>query len=434
MDMSLKQRQKFIKSLSDEEYTAINWFYVLIAREKQLPPAGDWFTWLIRSGRGFGKTRTGAEWVIERARSGYKRLALIGQTKADVRDTMIEVEESSIMNVSPPWFMPEYQPSKRRMVWPNGSIATVYSGDEPDQLRGPQHDTVWMDELAKFKYPQKTWDNMELGLRLGDNPQVLCSTTPRPIPIIKQLVSDPETVDITGTTYENIANLSPQFIKRIVKRYEGTRIGKQELHGLILDDDPRALWNRDLLEETRVTEYPDLFKIVVAIDPHATSGQTGIIVTGVAQIFDDLHAFVLDDVTPPEGVKPHVWATAAIAAFNKWNADVIIAEINNGGDMVERVIRTVPGGKYVPYQVVRATRGKYTRAEPVSSLFEQGNAHMVGYLADLEDQLCSWVPGDDSPDRLDALVWSVYGLGMVDELTPVPGVVTYDEYTTISPY
>ena len=293
MAMSLETRQEFIKSLSDEEYTAVNWFYVLIARDKQLPPVGDWFTWLIRSGRGFGKTRTGAEWVIERARSGYKRIALIGQTKADVRDTMIEVEESSIMNVSPPWFMPEYQPSKRRVVWPNGAIATVYSGDEPDQLRGPQHDTVWMDELAKFRYPQKTWDNMEFGLRLGDNPQVLSSTTPRPIPIIKQLLNDPETIDITGTTYENITNLSPRFIKRIVKRYEGTRIGKQELHGLILDDDPRALWNRDLLESTRVTEYPDLFKIVVAIDPAASSGQTGIIVAGVAQIFDDLHAFVL---------------------------------------------------------------------------------------------------------------------------------------------
>ena len=244
--MSLESRQEMVRNLSDEQYKAVNWFYVLNARDKQLPPEGDWFTWLIRSGRGFGKTRTGAEWIIERVRSGFMRLALIGQTKADVRDTMVELEESSIMNISPPWFMPEYQPSKRRVVWPTGAIATIYSGDEPDQLRGPQHDTVWIDELAKFKYPQKTWDNMEFGLRLPPDPKVFVSTTPRPIPIIKQLIADPETVDITGTTYENIANLSPQFIKRIVKRYEGTRIGKQELHGLILDDDPRALWNRDI--------------------------------------------------------------------------------------------------------------------------------------------------------------------------------------------
>ena len=411
--MSLENRQKFTTNLSDEEFQAINWFYVLNARDKQIPPTGDWFTWLIRSGRGFGKTRSGAEWVAERARSGFKRIALIGQTKADVRDTMIEVEESSILNVSPPWFMPEYQPSKRRLVWPNGAIGTIYSGDEPGQLRGPQHDSAWVDELSKFKYPQQTWDNMELGLRLPPDPQVLVTTTPRPIPIIKQLIADSETVDITGATYENIDNLSPQFIKRVVKRYEGTRIGKQELHGLILDDDPRALWGRELLEKTRVTEIPDLYKIVVAIDPAASSGQTGIIVAGVARIGDELHGYVLDDVTAPEGAKPDVWATAAISAFHKWDANAIIAEVNNGGDMVEGVIRMVPGGKYVPYEVVRATRGKYVRAEPVSALFEQLKGHMVGYYSDLEDQLCSWVPGDDSPDRLDAMVWAFTSLDLV---------------------
>ena len=423
-----------VKSLSLDEYQAVNWFYAVEARDKQLPPAGDWFTWLIRSGRGFGKTRTGAEWIIEQARLGYRRLALIGQTKADVRDTMIEVEESSILNVSPDWFMPEYQPSKRRVVWPNGAIATVYSGDEPDQLRGPQHEKAWMDELAKFKYPQQTWDNMEFGLRLGDNPQVAVTTTPRPIPIIKKIIADSETVDITGTTYENFENLSPQFIKRIVKRYEGTQLGKQELHGLILDDDPRALWIRNLLEETRVTEYPDLFYVVVAVDPQATTGQTGIIVIGIAKILDDFHIYILDDATTPEGAKPEVWGTAAVASFHKWNADVIIGEINNGGDMIERVIRTIPGGRYVSYQTVRATRGKYTRAEPVSSLFQQGNAHMVGFYAELEDQLCSWVPGDDSPDRLDAMVWGAYGTGILESWEPGSAVVTQEDYTAISPY
>lgn len=338
------------------------------------------------------------------------------------------------MNISPDWFMPEYQPSKRRVEWPNGAIATIYSGDEPDQLRGPQHDTVWIDELAKFKYPQQTWDNMEFGLRLPPDPRVFVSTTPRPIPIIKQLISDPETIDITGTTYENIDNLSPQFIKRVVKRYEGTRIGKQELHGLILDDDPRALWGRDLLDKTRVTEYPDLFKIVVAIDPAASSGQTGIIVAGIAQIMDDYHAYILDDVTTPEGAKPNIWGTAAVAAYHKWGANEIIAEVNNGGDMIERVIRTIPGGQYVPYGVVRATRGKYTRAEPASTLFEQERAHMVGYYADLEDQLCSWVPGDASPDRLDSMVWAIYGLGIIEGLEQQSGVIVGDDYVSISPY
>jgi len=291
-----------------------------------------------------------------------------------------------------------------------------------------------MDELAKFKYPEQTWDNMEFGLRLGDNPQVAVTTTPRPIPIIKKIIADTETVDITGTTYENFANLSPQFIKRVVKRYEGTQLGKQELHGLILDDDPRALWSRDLLEKTRVTEHPDLFLIVVAIDPHATSGQTGIIVVGIAQILDDFHIYILDDATPPEGAKPEMWGGAAVATYNKWKADVIIGEINNGGDMIERVIRTIPGGRYVSYQTVRATRGKHTRAEPVSSLFQQGNAHMVGFYAELEDQLCSWVPGDDSPDRLDAMVWGAYGTGILESWEPDSAVVTQEEYTAISPY
>lgn len=405
--------ERLIKSLSPDEYRAVNWFYVLQAREKQLPPEGEWFYWLIRSGRGFGKTKTGAEFVIERARSGFKHIALIGQTKADVRDTMIEVGESSILRCSPPWFMPEYQPSKRRLVWPNGAIATAYSGDEPDQLRGPQHDTAWVDELAKFRYPDETLENLELGLRIGRRPQAIVTTTPRPIPVIRRLVSDPQTVDVTGTTYENVDNLSPAFITRVIKRYEGTRLGQQELHGLILDDDPRALWNRALLEETRATQYPDLHRIVVAVDPHATSGQTGIIVCGIAYADGQLHGYVLDDTTSEEGAKPAVWGKAAVAAYHKWQADMIVGEINNGGDMIEHVIRSVSGGEYVPYKTVRASRGKYTRAEPISAAFEQRRGHMVGYYADLEDELCTWIPGEDSPNRLDAMVWAFTELDIV---------------------
>ncbi|CUS05417.2 conserved protein of unknown function [Candidatus Promineifilum breve] len=291
-------------------------------------------------------------------------------------------------------------------MWPNGSAATIYSGDEPDQLRGPQHHRAWVDELAKFRYPQETWDMLEMGLRLGDSPQVVVTSTPRPIPIIKRLVADSQTVVTTGSTYENKENLSERFIQRVVERYEGTRLGQQELHGQILDDDPRALWNRALLETSRVTQTPDLYRIIVAIDPPATTGQAGIIVAGVGRIDDQDHVYVLDDVTTEEGAKPDVWASAAVGAYHKWGADTLVAEINNGGDMVERVIRTVPGGKVVNYQTVRATRGKYTRAEPVCALWEQGRAHMVGYYSDLEEQLCSYVPGEsDSPDRLDAMVW-----------------------------
>jgi phage terminase large subunit-like protein len=406
MAMSPGHRAKFISDLSDDEYQAVDWFYVQEAREKQIPPGGDWFCWLLLSGRGFGKTRTGAEWVKAWARSGVEHIAIIGQTKGDVRDTMVEQGDSSIMKVSDPWFMPEYQPSKRRLVWPNGSVATIYSGDEPDQLRGPQHHRAWVDELAKFRYPQETWDMLEMGLRLGTSPQVVVTSTPRPIPVIKRLLADPQTAVTTGSTYENKDNLSSRFIQRVIDRYEGTRLGQQELYGQILDDDPRALWNRDTLETSRVTSFPDLFRIVVAVDPHATSGQTGIVVVGASWAGEQLHVYVLDDATPEEGAKPELWGRSAISAYNKWHADTLVAEINNGGDMVENVIRTIPGGQQVRYETVRATRGKYTRAEPVSALWEQGRGHMVGYYADLEDQLCTYVPGEnDSPDRLDAMVW-----------------------------
>jgi len=411
--MSNEARTAFISGLSDEEFDALNWFYIFEARDKQLPPLGSWFCWFLRSGRGFGKTRSGSEWVLQCVDDGYKRIALIGQTKADVRDTMIEIESSSIMKVAPDRLRPDYQPSKRRLVWANGAIATVYSGDEPDQLRGPQHDKAWVDELAKFKYPETTWDNMELGLRLGDDPQVLVTTTPRPLAIIKRLLSESSTVDVTGSTFENVDNLSPRFIQRITARYEGTRLGQQELYGEILDDHPNALWSRDILEASRVTDHDDLHRVIVSIDPAASTGQTGIVVVGAANVVGLGHGYIIDDVTTPEGAKPEAWARAAVAAYNKWSADWIVAEVNNGGDMVEQVIRSVPGGSSVAYKTVRATRGKHTRAEPISALFEQGRGHMVGYYTDLEDQLCSWVPGDASPDRLDAMVWAFTALGII---------------------
>lgn len=412
------KRQEILDSLTPPQKQALLYHWPFWARPKQLPPPGDWFCWFIRAGRGFGKTRTGAEWVRDCAWLEPKYpIALVGQTKADVRDTMVEVGESSILKISPPWFKPDYEPSKRRLTWPNGAIAIIYSGDEPDQLRGPQHGKAWVDELAKYKYPKETWDNLEMGLRLGDHPQVAVTTTPRPIPIIKQLLKDSGTVDVTGSSYENYHNLSPRYIARIILRYEGTTLGRQELHAAILDDNPRALWQRIRIEELRVTRTIELIRIVVAIDPQASQGEdaaeTGIVVVGLGR---DEHCYVLDDLTISGS--PDTWAKQAVTAYFKYKADRVIGEVNNGGDMVETTVRTVD--KNVPFTQVRASRGKQTRAEPVAALYEQGKVHHVGQFAELEDQMCQWVPGDeDSPDRMDALVWAVTEL-VLDE----PGELT----------
>ena len=342
---------------------------------------------------------------------------------------MIEIAGSSILKISPPWFKPVYESSKRRLTWPNGVTATAFSGDEPDQLRGPEHGAVWIDELAKMQYPQETWDNMEFGLRLGDKPQVVITTTPRPIPIIKKLVADSGIVDMVVSTFANLPNLAPAFIKRVLAKYEGTRLGRQELHGEILGDVVGALWSIALLEKTRVVQFPPLHRIVVAIDPHATSGQTGIVAAGIARDLQGvIHGYTLEDATSAEGAKPAVWGQAAVTAYHKWKADAIVAEINHGGDMIENVIRNVQGGRNVSYKTVRATRGKYTRAEPVSNLFDQGRAHHVGYFPDLEDELTSWVPGEDSPNRLDAEVWAYTELMLGGPDTLTAGVNPLADY------
>ncbi len=356
-------------------------------------------------------TRSGAEWVRQKVQEGHRRIAIVGQTKADVRDTMVELGDSSLLNVHPDHERPEYEPSKRRVTWPNGAVAIIYSGDEPDQLRGPQHDSAWVDELAKFKYPTETWDNLEMGLRLGDNPQVCVTTTPRPIPIIKQLIEDPDTVDVKGHSKENINNLSERYIERIIGRYEGTRLGRQELEGEILDDNPNALWKRSMIENCRATQHPQLTRIVIAVDPPATKSDTsdeaGIVAVGFGI---DERGYILEDAS--RKASPEEWAKAAITLYHKYEADRIIGEVNNGGDMVESVIRSVD--KTVSYKSVRASRGKQIRAEPISSLYEQGKVSHVGTFPELEDQLCEWQPGDDSPDRLDALVWGCTEL-MLDE-------------------
>ena len=397
-----EERDKILNSLTKEEAEDILYDWEVWARPKQLPPPGDWLTWMILTGRGWGKTRAGSEWVNDQAKKGAKHIALIGQTKADVRDTMIELGPASILKVSNPKFRPEYEPSKRRLTWPNGCVGTIYSGDEPDQVRGPSHDRTWMDELAKFKYPQQIWDNLMFGLREGEDMRILVTTTPRPIAIIKNLIKDPNTIPVRGSTYENKDNLPKKYFDYVIAPYVGTRLGQQEIEGKILEDNPNALWTRKIIDDNRVSKVPELIRIVVAVDPEATdtetSAETGIIAGGLGT---DGHGYVLNDATIKGS--PDTWGKAVVAEYYKFGADRIVAEVNNGGDMVKFVIHTID--KDVSYKDVHAAKGKHTRAEPVSALYEQGRIHHVGNFPDLEEQLCEWVPGDKSPDRLDANVW-----------------------------
>lgn len=350
----------------------------------------------------------------------------MARTASDVRDVIVE-GESGILAIHAPGERPLWNPSRRRLEWPNGAIATTYSADEPDQLRGPQHDAAWCDELAAWRYPD-AWNQLRFGLRLGESPRVVVTTTPRPTKIVRDLLADPSTAITRGRTYDNRANLAAAFFDAILRQYEGTRLGRQEIAGEVLDDAPGALWRRDAIDATRVVKAPDLRRVVVAIDPAVTSSdasdETGIVVAGVDARGD---GYVLDDLTGR--YKPHEWAAVAVNAYRRHNADRIVAEVNNGGEMVEHTVRTVD--RSVAYKSVHASRGKAIRAEPVAALYEQGRVHHVGSLASLEDQLCGWDPGADarSPDRLDALVWALTEL-MVGAPTPVRRGAAADKFST----
>lgn len=399
------ERKKILSEFTDKELEVLEYDWEFWARQNQKTPEGKWLTWLILAGRGFGKTRTGAEQILKWQREGYKRFALVAQTPAEARDVMIE-GESGILACAPPNNKPLYEPSKRRITWKNGAIATIYSGENPELLRGPQHDKAWVDELAKYKYPEETWDNLMFGLRLGDNPQALVSTTPKPVKLIKSLIADTDTFVTRGSTYDNICNLAESFIKTVIKKYENTRLGRQELYAEVLDDNPNALWKREDIEKTRIKpeQLPELIRIVVGVDPAVTSGteadDTGIVVAGMD---NNHHGYILDDKTLK--ASPDGWAKAAVNAYHKWKADRIIGEANNGGDMIEFVIKSVD--RDVSYRKVTATRGKMLRAEPIAALYEQGKIHHVGYFGDLEDQYCEWQPGDKSPNNMDAAVWAL---------------------------
>jgi predicted phage terminase large subunit-like protein len=396
------------------------------ARPSQLPPPGDWNGWLLMAGRGFGKTRTGAEWVKELVETGAARhIALVGPTAGDVRDVMVE-GPAGILAVSSPWCRPEYESSKRRLTWPNGVAASTFSSEEADRLRGPQHDALWADELASWKDAQSTWDMAMFGLRVGRHPRWLVTTTPRPIKLIKELLAreGKDVVVTRGSTFANSANLAPTFLETIRKRYENTRLGRQELNAELLEDVPGALWQLDWLDRDRVARAPELKRVVVAIDPAVSnnegSDQTGIIVAGV-DADKDKHAYIIEDLSGRYA--PHEWAAKAVNAYQRHRADRIVAEKNNGGDMVENTIRMV--SRNVSFKAVHASRGKVTRAEPISALYEQRKIHHVGALSALEDEMCAFTSDFDrgragySPDRVDALVWALTELMLGEEHQPV---------------
>ena len=383
------------------------------AREKQIPPETAWFVWLLRTGRKWGKTRTAAEYVIDQAQFGNKHwIALVSDTAADVRDIMVE-GESGILTISPPWFRPNYEPSKRRLTWPNGAQASAYSAEDPEQLRGPGHDLAWCDELAKWKHQRDAWDNLMFGLTLGDDPHCVVTTTPRPTPLVKELSKREDVALVRGHTDENLDNLADSVIETIIKPYEGTRTGLQELAGDILEDVEGALWALTEIDEMRVSEgdVPELTRCVTAIDPSGSddegASEQGIVTAGVGLCSckggsPELHGFLLADDSghyTPEG-----WALTAIGAYDHNNCDRVVAEINYGGAMVESTLRAIDPD--LPYRTLTASRGKRVRAEPIAALSEQRKIHHVGTFPLLESQLCNWTVDAQSPDRLDAYVWA----------------------------
>ena len=383
------------------------------ARASQLPPDGDWDVWMALAGRGFGKTRMGAEWAIEQARHlGPKsRGALIGPTAADTRDILVQ-GESGILACAPATFRPTYNPSKRQLTYPNGAIQTLYSADEPNRLRGPQHHYGWFDELAAWRYLREAWDMAQLGMRLGEHPQICITTTPRPLPLIKELLRDERTVTVKGSTYDNLHNLAPTFQRAVVSKYEGTTLGRQELNAEVLDDLPGALVARRHIDGSRVPDAPELVNIVVGMDPAGTGvgDETGLVVAGRGA---DGKNYILHDASGR--MSPEQASSTAWGLLESFGASIVVVEDNGGKDWIETVMRMGwrarnPDGGSPPLRRVNASQGKRVRAQPVAMRYEQGRVCHVGSFPELEDQLTTWIPEEDptmSPDRIDAMVHAV---------------------------
>lgn len=405
-------REAFLSSLTPTQAEVLAHDWTFWARDKQRLPTIPFFVWVILAGRGFGKTRTGGEtvrlWVRDNA-----YVNLVGATADDARDIMIE-GESGILAICPNSERPDYVASKRQLQWPNGAISLIFTADEPERLRGKQHYKVWADEVGSWRYPE-AWEQAMLGLRLGTNPQAIVTTTPKPTKLMLDLVKDKRNIITKGSTYENRANLASGFFDYVISKYEGTRLGRQELNAELLTDSPGALWKRDQLDKCRVLKAPEtMTRVVVGVDPtaSATGSEAGIVAAGRQNL--DYYTFSDDSLHG----SPQEWASAAVTAYYRHKADVIVAEKNNGGDMVMAVIKQVD--PQVNVKLVWASRGKATRAEPIAAIAEQGRDHHVGTFAALEDELCMWVPGDESPNRLDAKVWAYTELSGGGFMTSIP--------------
>jgi phage terminase large subunit-like protein len=407
-----ESRAAFLRRTRHREVRRLLFDWTIWRRADQTPPEGDWSLWLFLGGRGAGKTRAGAEWVrgaVTARRAG--RVALVGETFADVREVMVE-GLSGLAAVHAPRERPRWQASRRRLEWPNGAIAQAFSSEDPEALRGPQFDLAWCDELAKWKNPRETWDMLQFGLRLGDAPRALATTTPRPIPLLKHLIASEGTVVTRASTRANAGHLAPRFLAAVERQYAGTRLGRQELDGELIDDRADALWTRDGIEANRVRAAPPLARVVVAVDP-AVSGRRGSNACGLvaAGLGEDGRVYVIEDATLAS-VKPEAWAARAVALWRRLGADALVAEVNQGGDLVASVIAQVDAS--VPVTPVRATRGKWLRAEPVAALTAQGRIKFVGGFPELEDELADFgvdgLSAGRSPDRLDAFVWAVTAL------------------------
>ena len=412
--------------MGPERVEELRWDWRFWGRPGQLPPGtpgalssrSDWVHWLPLAGRGWGKTRVGAEAVKLWAQNPREKIHLIGPTSASVRSVMIE-GPSGLLACYPPYRRPDYEPTRHRITFPSGAIGETFSADEPERLRGPQCSKYWADEPCAWRFLGDAWDNLMFGFRLGDDTRGICTTTPKPIPWLRELIGDPGTVTTHHSTLENKINLAPSFFDSIVRKYDGTRLGRQELNAEILEDIPGALWTSAGIQRDRIGILPhlgELIRIVVAIDPAVSvaegSADTGIIVAALTR---NMHVVVCEDLTLHDS--PAAWAIVAIQAFRKWHADRIVGEINNGGDLVERNLRAV--NPNIPFRAVRASRGKAIRAEPVSALYEQGRVHHLGTHGLLESQMTTFVPGallkaEQRLDRMDALVWAITDL-LIDQ-------------------
>lgn len=416
--------ETLLSGLSPNALAAMPYLFDIWALPRhQIAPAGDWKTWVILGGRGSGKTRAGAEWVRSQVEGATpdapgraKHVALIGETLDQAREVMV-FGESGLLRCSPPDRMPQWQATRRRLVWPNGAVAQLFSAHDPESLRGPQFDCAWLDEFAKWKKAQETFDMLQFALRLGEDPRQVVTTTPRAIKALSDLLKDKRTVQTSAPTRENAANLAASFLETVSERYGDSWLGRQELDGEFLEDIPGALWSRVALEEGRRDAAPELDRIIVAVDPPVTGTKQadacGIVVVGATLQGEprDWRGYVLEDASL-EAASPAEWASVALDRMRYWKADRLVAEVNQGGDLVESVMRQID--PLVPYRAVRASRGKVARAEPVAALYEQGRVTHVGLWPDLEDQMCgmarSGFTGTGSPDRVDALVWALTDL------------------------